>query len=340
MNFYIQKLDERSWIEEAQKFNDYSYTHFWKYSEKSAERIKAFSENISIVDSDGNILALANIRIRLIPFGLGGVAYVSDGPMVDKGQKYIDSTLKIVLSVLKEEYVEKRGLVLRISQRHKIDTLCDEETQVYKNNAFYKFEFTNSTMLIDLEQELDGIRKGLHQKWRNILNKSEKQDIKIIAGYDDQLFSDFSSLFKNLINKKNFKVDMDDNFFASIQKVSDIKEKFQLVIAYKDETPISGHLSSICGDTSVYILGATNSIGRNLGAAYLLQWYVINESKKQGCRWYDLGGVDKELNPDVYRFKQRMGGVETKRGNVFQFKYGIRGAIILFFEKLYKHIRN
>ena len=47
----------------------------------------------------------------------------------------------------------------------------------------------------------------------------------------------------------------------------------------------------------------------------------------------------KELKPDVYRFKQRLGGSEAKTGNVFQFKYGIRGNIGLFVDKLDNLVR-
>ena len=338
MDYSIQKLDLTAWLDNVKSFNDYGYTRFWEYSKKSAERVNAISENIAIVNHDGEIIALSNVRVRLLPFGLGGVAYISDGPMVEQGQGDISIALNAALSALKDEYVVRRGLVLRISQRHKFDMFCDNEEQVYQNNNFTKVGTTNATMIIDLACDLDEIRKSFHQKWRNMLNKSEKQNINIVSGYDNNLFDDFSELFDDLLNRKSFEINMDDKFFASIQKKSNSNERFYLAIAYKDGKAISGHLSSMSGDTSVYILGATNDLGRTLGAAYLLQWHVIVESKKQGCRQYDLGGVDKKLNPDVYRFKKRMSGAETKVSNIFQFKHGVRGVITSLFEKLYKII--
>lgn len=338
MGYSIQKLDLTAWLDKVKNFNDYGYTRFWEYSKKSAERVNAISENIAIVDCDSEIIALCNVRVRLLPFGLGGVAYISDGPMVDQGQEELQHALNAALSALKYEYVIRRGLVLRISQRHKIDIFCDNETQVYQNNGFTNVGTTNATMIIDLTQDLDEIRKSFHRKWRNRLNTSEKKSITIISGCDSNLFNDFSELFDDLLNRKSLEINMDDKYFASIQKNSNSNERFYLAIAYKDGKAVSGHLSSMCGDTSVYILGATNDSGRSLGAAYLLQWHVIIESKKQGCRWYDLGGVDQELNPNVYEFKQRMRGEETKLGIVFQYKRGIKGAITLFLEKLYKII--
>ena len=340
LEYSIKKLDLTAWLDKVKNFNDYSYTRYWEYSMKAAERVNASSENIAVYDCNNKIISLVNIRIRKLPFGLGGLAYINDGPMIDQGQKDTHHALNTSLSALKNEYVRRRGLVLRVSQRHKLDVFCDEEVKTYQKNGFAKVGDTNATMIIDLTQNLDEIRKGFHQKWRNILNKSEKQDIKIISGYDNNLFDDFSELFDDLLVRKSFKVNMDDKFFASIQNNSNLEERFYLAIAYKDGKAISGHLSSICGDTSIYILGATNDLGRTSGASYLLQWHAIKESKKHNCRWYDLGGVERESNPNVYQFKKRMRGEETKLGNVFQYKNGAKATITLFLEKSYKLIRN
>ena len=33
--------------------------------------------------------------------------------------------------------------------------------------------------------------------------------------------------------------------------------------------------------------------------------------KENGFKYFDLGGIDKEKNPNVYNFKHGMGGVEV-----------------------------
>jgi len=242
---------------------------------------------------------------------------------------------------LKQEYVEHRGLVLRVSQRLKPQLKSDAESQVYAKAGFMLFGQTNATMLIDLSPELADIRKGFHQKWRNVLNKSERQRMHIVAGSDELLFEDFAGLFEDLRTRKTFDVDLDDHFFANVQKKSPEQERFHMAIAYDDnENPIGGHLSGLSGDTSVYLLGATNDVGRKLGAAYLLQWHAIAESKRQGCHWYDLGGVNQKKNPHVYLFKQRMGGVETEIGSVFQIYGGLRGYLTLCMESMYRILKG
>jgi len=332
----VETIGLREWLDHANRFKDYNYTHYWEYSRLAAARIGAASEHIAVYDDD-SLLAVSDVRIKKLPVGLGGIAYISGGPMIDQGQADRDECLMRVLCALKQEYVDHRGLVLRTSQRHKPGLMVDAEASVYKMVGFMPVGQTNATILIDISPELDAIRRGFHSKWRNHLNKSERQAIHIVAGSEETLFDDFARLFEDLLARKAFNVNLDDRFFADVQKKSPDQEHFHMAIAYDDDgNPVGGHLSSLSGDTSVYLLGATNDAGRKLGAAYLLQWYVIEESKQRGCNWYDLGGIDQKKNPHVYEFKQRMGGEETETGTVFQTHSGIKGRLTLCLETVYR----
>jgi hypothetical protein len=340
MTYKLRQLTQDEWLAAAITFKDYNYTHYWTYGKQAAARVNADSEAMAVLDDRANIVGLFNSRIKLIPLNLGGIAYISGGVMIDQGQSALESTLKKVLTVIKEDYVDRRGLVLRISQRPKLPTNFPNEAALYPSLGFTENGKTCATILLDLSIDLDLIQKRLHQKWRNILNKSEKQAITVVSGNDLALFTDFEGLFKDLLLRKGFEVEMDNYFFKAVQEASPVQEKFYMAIAYYEGEPISGHLSSIEGDTSVYILGATNDSGRKLGAAYLLQWHVINASKEQGCQWYDLGGIDPEKNPHVYQFKKRMGGEETQTDAIFQIHSGMKGQWTLMLEKAYHYLRS
>ncbi|MCK5926235.1 MAG: peptidoglycan bridge formation glycyltransferase FemA/FemB family protein [Methylococcales bacterium] len=340
MTYLLRRLTQDEWLASATTFNDYNYTHYWAYGKQAAQRVNAESEHMAVLDNQANIVALFNVRLKQIPLQLGGIAYISGGAMIDQGQENLEVTLKAILPLIKEEYVDNRGFVLRISQRPKLSTRFPAESSVYQSLDFVEHGKTCATILVDLSTELELIRKRLHQKWRNILNKSEKQEITVVAGDDIQLFADFEDLFKDVLLRKGIEVDMDNHFFKAVQKISPAQEKFYIAIAYCEGKPISGHMSSIEGDTSVYILGATNDMGRKLGAAYLLQWHVIKESKQQGCQWYDLGGIDPEENPHVYQFKKRMGGEETQPESIFQIHSGFKGQLTLIIEKSYQYLRS
>jgi len=340
MGCRLETVSAQLWHREASQFRDYSYMHYWAYSQFAAERLGAVSENVAVYNGSDRLIALANVRIKNMPFGFGGIAYISGGPIIDKEQETLESDLERVLASLRGEFVDKRGLVLRVSQRHKIMSKCLTEAGIYQRAGFTECGSTNATMLVDLEPELPVIRQRFHQKWRNVLNKSERQNLEIVSGGELKLYDDFACLFEDLISRKSFDVDMDEAFYATVQKHAQEQEKLHMAIAFSDGQPVGGHLSSISGDTSVYLLGATNDVGRKTGAAYLLQWHAITESKQAGCRWYDLGGVDKEKNPHVYLFKQRMGGIETEIERVFQLSDGLIGRATLAAERVYRRLKG
>ena len=92
---------------------------------------------------------------------------------------------------------------------------------------------------------------------------------------------------------------------------------------------MAGHVASLLGDTSVYLLGATLEAGLKAKASYLLQWNAILEAKKRGLSWYDLGGIDPEGNPGVYHFKKGLGGLEVCAAGPFEMAPGASTALVL-----------
>ncbi len=59
---------------------------------------------------------------------------------------------------------------------------------------------------------------------------------------------------------------------------------------YNDEV-VAANLVTICNGTATYLHGATSDKYRNVMAPFLLQWRQIVDARKQGCAWYDFGGV-------------------------------------------------
>ena len=132
----------------------------------------------------------------------------------------------------------------------------------------------------------------------------------VVEGWDERLFDEFSSLFDELVARKSFEAPLGPDFHAQLQKQLPSAERMLIAIAWVEDEPAAGIVASISGDTAVYLLGASNDVGRKRNASYLLQWKVIEAASARGCRWYDLGGVDAEANPGVYRFKLGLGGDE------------------------------
>jgi len=99
---------------------------------------------------------------------------------------------QLIMNSLKEEYVIKRRLLLRVRPN------VNEENSEEIISILIKEGFRKNldmppyrTLVLDLSPMLADIRKTLDQKWRNQLNRSEKNNLKIIEGNSDELYKIF-----------------------------------------------------------------------------------------------------------------------------------------------------
>ena len=60
------------------------------------------------------------------------------------------------------------------------------------------------TLMLDLSREPAEIRKKLDQKWRNQLNRSEKNSLEVVEGTSDDLYEIFLTLQKEMQDRKQY----------------------------------------------------------------------------------------------------------------------------------------
>lgn len=340
MTLFVKQIEKSLWQQESVHFSDLNYRQLWEYGIASAARVGAQSEHIAIYHHE-NLIGLADVRIKKIPVVKTGIAYINGGPLVRKGCDSDGKTLVLCLKALIAEYACCRKYVLRINPLPSNSDWNQAVEKAFSENGFCQTKKLKNyrTILIDISQPLDVIRKQLHQKWRNCLNNAEKQNITIVNGTSLELFEKFNLLYKQLRSRKDFDVDQDDSFFMMVQKTLDESEKLYISIAEIEGVPVAGHISSMLGDTCVYLLGASSEQALKTKAAYLLQWHTIVTAKEKNCGWYDLGGIDPEKNPGVYHFKQGMGGIDvTILGPYEVYPDFLRRIIIKTCECVYKII--
>ena len=65
----------------------------------------------------------------------------------------------------------------------------------------------------------------------------------------------------------------------------------RLFFAYEHDVPVVGVLVIVLGNKAVYKDGGSTPGREAKGAAYLLQWHIMNELAKNGVRKYDLWGT-------------------------------------------------
>ncbi len=315
----VDGVDKSRWTELLQQFDDASIYQTWSYG-----AVRWGEGNLShVVIKQGNeVIGMAQALIKTLAFGKIGIAYIPWGPLWCR--KGIGSSLvrfRLIIRALREEYSERRGLVLRItpvandSDTNQIHEILETEGyELSQVAAIYR------TLLLDLSPSLAELRKRLNPKWRNKLNGAEKNGLNILEGNGAELYDIFLKLQKEMLTRKEYVPGVDYEEFGRIQKDLPPPLKMRIFICQHKGESIASAVCSAMGDTGIYILGATGSKGIDLKGSYLLQWRVIHWLKGQGYHWYDLGGINPNKNPGVYQFKAGLSGKDISHIGQFEVK--------------------
>ncbi len=337
ISYKIKKYNSNDWGKILKQFDDasvYQTNAFTKYS------IGGENSEHFVVTQDNNIISAAQVRLKTIPTFNRGVAYLRWAPMWQvKNTNNPVSNFQIALELLYKEYVLKRKLVLRIISNH----FLEEEnnyTEIFNKLGFTKFQPEDKTIIIDLTQDEETLRKNFRKKWRYSLKQAEKKELTIVKGNSQELFDEFVKIYKEMHSRKNFEETVSVDTFKKINDDLEDENKLQILICKYENDPLSAMVSTAMGNRGIYLLGGSTSQGLKMSSSYLLQWETMMWLKSIGIKWYDLGGVDAEANPGVYTFKTGMGGKEVTFIGGFEASKDLLSKKIVQLGELIKGIRN
>lgn len=306
----VNKISKNTYNETLHLFEDSNIYQTYEYNLQARG-----GRNIcTVVLKKGNeILGVSIVRVVKVPFFNFGLAYVYRGPVwLRKNVVNSIETLSIFLKLLKEEFVLKRKLVLRITPN-----LLKEKDKNFEK-LFIDLGFTSkgksagsNTFYIDLYPPLEELRKNLSKNWRKKLKKSEDESLRIVSGKEDSLFQEAEKLYSEMVKRKKFDPGVDISKLKTTQFSLPSSMKMIVTICYSNDIPISALVFSAIGYIGIPTLAATSDLGTDYNGSYLLHWQMLIYLKENGLKYFDLGGIDKEKNPNVYNFKHGMGGVEV-----------------------------
>jgi lipid II:glycine glycyltransferase (peptidoglycan interpeptide bridge formation enzyme) len=337
----LSRVDVAAWPALASRFSDRNYRQLAEHDRACGARVGAVSEHVIIRRAD-ELLAAACVRLKRVPL-LGGIAYVSGGPLVGRRDAAGAGRFAVALDALVAEYAVRRGFLLRVAPplgspawHAALEAVCAQRGFGLSADApRYR------TFVLDLEPPLEAIRQRLKQKWRNGLNRAEKNAIEVTIGDGLDDFAAFAELFDALRRRKPFAVELDAAFYADVQARLDPADRLHVLLARVDGRLAAGMVVSLIGETAVYLLGATSDIGMESKAAYLLQWRTIVAARERGSRRYDLGGIDPEGNPGVHHFKEGLGGEDIVAPGPFEYAVpGLRRTLTLAAARWYGVLRR
>jgi lipid II:glycine glycyltransferase (peptidoglycan interpeptide bridge formation enzyme) len=304
----VDKVTAAEWSDALDLFEDANIYQTWAYG-----AVRWGRKNLShlVLKRDGQTVAAAQLRI-VAPGNLKcGVAYLRWGPLCHRKQSEPDSEIvRTMATRLREEYVRKRGLFLRVLPNAFLETpraaVFRSAFEGYESEPFGPTD-TYRTLVLDLEPPLETLRKKLDQKWRNQLNRAEKNGLRVVEG-GPEAFQTFLRVYEEMLTRKQFDTSTDVHEFERMQHELPASQRLRVMVCKNEGVPAAGLVATALGNSGVYLFGATSDQGMTAKGSYLLQWLMVKWLKENGIRYYNLGGINPQRNPGVYHFKLGLSG--------------------------------
>jgi hypothetical protein len=338
----VDAMAPEQWYATVASFADANLYQLW-YHGSGRQRLTSVSR--AMIKRDGAPVAVAELRLFGLPRLRCGMAYVLWGPVFRRGSHEDRETFRQAVRALRDEYVGRRGLVLRITPRLLAEQHGDLlQVLIEEGFAPTPDRKARQSLVVDLTASPDELRRDLDKKWRNCLSKAEKSGLAIETGTSDELLAEFQTVYERMLTRKQFNPSADFDKHRRIQAVLPDDLKLQVVVARQGGAVCAGTLYSALGDTAVYLFGATDDAGMRCSASYLVQWHILLALKERGVRYYDLNGVDPVGNPGTYHFKRGLAGKKSV-GVTFAPPYeaapsSLRSAAVLLIEQLQRRARR
>lgn len=312
----VDRSTPTEWSQMLDLFDDANLYQTWSYG-----GVRWGEKNLShmVLKRGGEVLGMAQLRIVRPTRFKFGMAYLRWGPLFERRGRPLDPEVAVSMArALKEEYIDKRRLFLRVLP----NAFVGSPRAAVIQSGFSTFtpealvaDNTYRTFVLDLAPAVEELRKNLDAKWRNHLKRSEKNGLNVVAGTGSNEYRIFCQVYHQMRKRKTFETTVDVEEFGRIQESLPESHRMRILLCQVGDVPVAGLVTSAMGDSAIYLLGATSDEGLKSQSAYLLQWTMIKWLKENGFRWYDLGGIDPERNPGVYSFKRGFSGADLTQIN-------------------------
>ena len=313
----VDRIGKEDWSASLRQFDDAHIVQTWEFPEVICPR-----QQVSrlVLRREREVVALAQVRILAVPLLSRGVATAAFGPVWRKrGSPPDPHIFETVIAALREEYVVRRKLLLRLSP-YILDNAHDNRVSMLARLGFVRAKQSHQdrTILVDISRPIPELRKALEKDWRRCLTRAEENHLEVRQGTSPELYDEFLPIYREMLDRKGLELDVDPDRWAKLQSALPEMDKPTIFLIYKEGKAISGLIVSSLGETGFPIFAATTGTALMCHASFLMHWQAISWLKEMGCRRYDLVGIDPEKNPGTYRFKKGFGGKEVLCIGIFE----------------------
>jgi len=171
--------------------------------------------------------------------------------------------------------------------------------------------FVSHTYILDLSIDEESLWKNIHSKRRNDINRSIRDDIRIVHG-KESVIKDIITLVRKTFERQQIVYNAEN-----IAKLPHATENFEVFIAYRSGKPLAGVVIVWDKKRAYYIAGGYDHENKHSGAQAHAMWEAIKYSKHLGLKEFDFEG---SIVPNIERFFRGFGGNLIVVHNVCYFK--------------------
>lgn len=279
----------------------------WEYGSAKASAEGWQAQRYVVYDEAHVPTALFQVLVKGLPV-LGGAARVNRGPLMLRDLPAGDCRLALhAIAALMQEARRRRWWIVQIAPL--LPPSDDVRRGLRKLGFRGQLNYPADSALLSLHGSEDELLMRLDGKWRNCLRKGQKLGVTVKLDQGGlHFFQCLLEFYKNQQYEKGFDGTSDKMLRALSHNQSKLY-KFNLFVATEGSEithpSVVGVLVTIqFGDISEYLIGATNDRGRAQQANSVLLWEAVLDAKRNGCRWFDVGGLSENTPTGIADFKK------------------------------------
>ncbi|HUX75194.1 MAG TPA: peptidoglycan bridge formation glycyltransferase FemA/FemB family protein [Anaerolineae bacterium] len=269
----------------------------------------------------GAWIAGAQVLYRRLPAGLGRLAYVPRGPLVD----WTDEEQVAALLAALDHAVQSRGAIALTLEPDLPDEPAHRERM--RTLGFHPAPFSavqpRRTIVVDLSPDEATIQVAMKSKTRYNVRLAARRGVAVREATEADLPA-FHALMAATAARDRFGVHA-PAYYEAAHRLFVPRGWARLLLAEVEREPVAALMVFALPPRAWYFYGASSDAHREKMPTYLLQWEAMRWARSLGCTTYDLWGVPDEDEAKLEaEFTQRRDGL----WGVYRFKRGFGGQLV------------
>ncbi|OQY22259.1 MAG: hypothetical protein B6I35_06510 [Anaerolineaceae bacterium 4572_32.2] len=269
---------------------------------------------------EGELIAGAQVLYRRLPLGLGRLAYVPKGPLVDwtaEGQ------LAALLSLLDGAARSRAAVALTLEPDLPDEPAHRERLRAlgFRPSPFGSVQ-PRRTLIVDIASDQDSILAAMKSKTRYNTRLASRRGVTVREAAEADLPA-FHALMSATAERDSFGAHS-PAYYEAAYRLFAPQGRARLLLAEVEGEAAAAAMVFALPPRSWYFYGASGNAHREKMPSYLLQWEAMRWAKSEGCATYDLYGVPDE---DVEKLEAEFTGRRDGLWPVYRFKRGFGGRL-------------